>query len=79
MIKINSYSKKFEREYAFEVVPFEIIEELKAKILRRETNLRCPLCGEPLITRIARMRDLEDNVVSQAKAHCIKCVFQIKD
>ena len=71
--------KKYEREYEFEVVPFETIEELKSKILRRETNLRCPLCGEPLITRIAKMHDLEDNVVHQAKAHCCKCVFQIKE
>ena len=71
--------KKYEREYEFEVVPFETIEELKSKILRRETNLRCPLCGEPLITRIAKMHDLEDNVVHQTKAHCCKCVFQIKE
>lgn len=71
--------KKYEREYEFEVVPFEKIEELKSKILRRETNLKCPLCGEPLITRIAKMHDLEDNVIYQAKAHCVKCVFQIKE
>ena len=71
--------KKYEREYEFDVVPFEVIDDLKAKILRRETNLRCPLCGEPLITRIAKMHDLEDNVVHQAKAHCVKCVFQIKE
>ena len=71
--------KKYEREYEFEVVPFEVIEELKSKILRRETNLKCPLCGEPLITRIAKMYDIEDNVVHQAKAQCVKCVFQIKE
>ena len=71
--------KKYEREYQFEVVPFETIEELKSKILKRETNLRCPLCGEPLITRIAKMQDLEDNLIYQPKAHCVKCVFQIKE
>ena len=54
-------------------------DEIKSRILRHETNLKCPLCGEPLITRIARMYDLEDNLVLQAKAHCVKCVFQIKD
>lgn len=71
--------KKFEKEYQFEVVPFEVIEDLKSKILRRETNLRCPLCGEPLVTRIAKMYDLEDNLILQPKAHCVKCVFQIKE
>ena len=71
--------KKYEREYEFDVVPFETIEDLKSRILRRETNLKCPLCGEPLITRIAKMHDLEDNVIHQAKAHCVKCVFQIKE
>ena len=71
--------KEHERSYEFEIVSFEVIEELKNKILKRETNLRCPMCGEPLITRIARMHDLEDNVVLQPKAHCVKCIFQIKE
>ena len=71
--------KKYEREYEFEIVSDEKIDELKIKILKRETNLKCPLCGEPLITRIARMHDLEDNLILQPKAHCVKCVFQIKE
>ena len=71
--------KQYERNYEFEVVPFDTTEELKSRILRRETNLRCPLCGEPLVTRIAKMYDLEDNLILQPKAHCVKCVFQIKD
>jgi transcriptional regulator with XRE-family HTH domain len=71
--------KKYEREYEFQLVGEDKIEDLKSRILRRETNLRCPMCGEPLVTRIARMYDLEDNLVLQPKAHCVKCVFQIKD
>jgi transcriptional regulator with XRE-family HTH domain len=71
--------KKYEREYEFSVVTDETIDELKSKILKRQTNLRCPMCGEPLVTRIAKMYDLEDNLVLQPKAHCVKCVFQIKD
>jgi transcriptional regulator with XRE-family HTH domain len=71
--------KKYEREYEFNIVKDETIDELKSKILKRQTNLRCPMCGEPLITRIAKMYDLEDNLVLQPKAHCVKCVFQIKD
>lgn len=71
--------KKYEREFQFEVVDDERIEDIKMRILRRETNLKCPMCGEPLITRIARMHDLEDNPVLQPKAHCVKCIFQIKN
>lgn len=71
--------KKYEREYEFEMVSDDKIDEIKIKILNRETNLKCPLCGEPLITRVARMFDLEDNPVLQPKAHCVKCVFQIKE
>ena len=71
--------KKYEREYEFEIVPDEKINEIKTKILNRETNLRCPICGEPLITRISKRYDLEDNLILQPKAHCVKCVFQIKE
>ena len=69
--------KSHERDYKFEIVSNDTIDELKTKILNRETNLRCPLCGEPLVTRIARMYDLEDNLVLHPKAHCTKCPFQI--
>ena len=71
--------KKYEREYEFEVVSEDKIDEIKTKILNRETNLKCPICGEPLITRIAKSYDLEDNLMLQPKAHCVKCVFQIKE
>lgn len=71
--------KKYEREYEFEIVPDEVVDSLKQKILNRETNLKCPLCGEPLVTRVAKMYDIEDNLVLQPKAHCVKCIFQIKD
>lgn len=71
--------KKYEREYEFEVVSDDKIDEIKHAILQRKTNLRCPMCGEPLVTRIARMYDLEDNLVLQPKAHCVKCIFQIKN
>lgn len=70
--------KKYEREYEFKMVTDEMLEDLKSRILKRETNLRCPMCGEPLVTRVARMYDLEDNLVLQPKAHCVKCIFQIK-
>ena len=31
-----------------------------------------------ILTRIAKMYDLEDNLILTPKAHCIKCPFQIK-
>ena len=71
--------KEHEREYRFKSVNDEVIENLRTRILNHETNLRCPMCGEPLVTRIAKMYDLEDNLVLQPKAHCVKCVFQIKE
>ena len=71
--------KEHEREFKFDVVREESIDNLKRKILNHETNLKCPICGEPLITRIAKMYDLEDNLVLQPKAHCVKCIFQIKE
>ena len=55
------------------------IDELKNKILDGETDLKCPKCGEPLIIKIVKMYDLEDKPVFHPKAHCSRCVFQIKD
>lgn len=57
----------------------KIIEHLKEKILNGEKDLICPKCGSKLITRIAKMYDLEDNLMLHPKARCSKCVFQIKD
>ncbi len=55
------------------------IDNIKNKILSGEKNLLCPKCNSPLITRIAKMYDLEDNLMLHPKARCSKCVFQIKD
>lgn len=71
--------KEYERSYEFQEISQDIIDNLKTQILNHKTNLKCPMCGEPLITRIAKMYDLEDNLILQPKAHCTKCVFQIKE
>ena len=71
--------KMREKDYRFDIIGDEVIDNLKHRILNHETNLKCPLCGEPLITRIAKMYDLEDNLILQPKAHCVKCIFQIKE
>lgn len=71
--------KDHERSFEFQTISDDVIDNLKTRILKHETNLRCPMCGEPLVTRIAKMYDIEDNLVLQPKAHCVKCVFQIKE
>ena len=72
--EIKDLEKDFENKFADE----EIINKIKKEILDGKTNLICPKCGALLITRIAKMLDLEDNVMYHPKAHCNKCVFQIK-
>ena len=71
--------KKYERSFEFQEISDDVIMNIKNQILNHKTDLRCPMCGEPLITRIAKMYDLDDNLVLEPKAHCVKCVFQIKD
>ena len=74
--------KKHEPKEDFNFAPQGAIELLKEEILEGASNknlvLRCPKCGEILITRIAKMYDLEDNLVLHPKANCPKCPFQIK-
>lgn len=71
--------KKLEKKFENGFVTEEIIDDLKQKILAGEENLICPKCNSKLITRIAKMYDLEDNLMLHPKARCSKCVFQIKD
>ena len=71
--------KEYERSFEFQEISDDVIDNLKQQILNHKTDLRCPMCGEPSITRIAKMYDLDDNLVLQPKAHCVKCVFQIKE
>lgn len=73
--EIKQYEKDFDNKFVDE----EIIEFLKKEILDGETDLVCPKCKSLLITRIAQMYDLEDNLMLHPKARCTKCVFQIKD
>ena len=57
----------------------DIIADIKQQILDGEEDIHCPMCGNLLITRVAKMYDLEDNLMLHPKAHCSKRVFQIKD
>lgn len=69
--------KRLEKDIVNEIVSPEIIESLKQLILNGAGGLKCPKCGALLDTRIARMYDLEDNLILHPKAHCTKCPFQI--
>lgn len=71
--------QKYEKNLSTKIVSDEIIYDIKQQILSGETEIHCPMCGNLLITRIAKMYDLEDNLMLHPKAHCSKCVFQIKD
>ena len=70
--------KTLEKDFENKLTEDSVIQDLKQKILNHEKNLLCPKCGSVLITRIAEMYDLEDNLMFHPKARCSKCVFQIK-
>lgn len=69
--------KALEKDISNDIVSEEIIESLKDLILNGAGGLKCPKCGAALVTRIAKMYDLEDNLILHPKAHCTKCPFQI--
>ena len=69
--------KALEKDISSDITSPEIIESLKELILNGAGGLKCPKCGAPLETRIAKMYDLEDNLILHPKAHCTKCPFQI--
>lgn len=74
--EIKKYEKTFDVSLVSEA---RYIDDIKIKILAGEgEDCTCPVCGEKLITRIAQMYDLEDNLQLHPKAHCIKCPFQIR-
>lgn len=69
--------KHLEKEINTDKISTEYIEELKIRILNGEKEINCPICKNPLSVRIAKMYDLEDNLVLHPKATCTKCPFQI--
>ena len=70
--------KSYEKTVTDISVKPETIDDIKEMILNGETDLYCPICGSKLVVRIAKMYDLEDNLVLHPKAHCSQCIFQIK-
>ena len=70
--------KHYEKVVNEVVVSQDKIQDYKELILQGEEDLYCPICGNKLVVNIAKRYDLEDNLVFDPKAHCSKCVFQIK-
>lgn len=71
--------KVLEKDIDTKLIEDGLIFDLKKKILEGQQDILCPKCGSPLVSRIAKMYDLEDNLMLHPKARCSKCVFQIKD
>lgn len=73
--------KQYEKREDFHFGTTGDIEEIKQQILENEGNKGfhpiCPVCGSKLIVRIARLYDLEDNLMLHPKARCSKCPFHI--
>ena len=71
--------KKYEKDFSSYTISQEIIDSLKELILNGAGGLKCPKCGATLVTRVAKLYDLEDNLMLHAKAHCSKCSFHITE
>ena len=74
--------KRYEKNEDFHFSNNYDIEKIKEEILLNQGNSKaaffCPICGSKLIVRIAKMYDLEDNLVLHHKARCSKCPFQVQ-
>ncbi len=81
-LKINPNDiKQYERIMlvSYDKIDEKYIESVKKAILEGETeNLRCPICGSKLNTKITKLIDLEDKIALHPKAQCSKCSFQVK-
>ncbi len=81
-LKINPADiKKYERIMlvSYDKITDSYLNDIKSAIINGDVeNLRCPICGAKLNTKIIRLLDLENNIVLHPKAQCSKCTFQVK-
>ena len=79
----NKEIKAYEIKTDFNLAKSSSMDSVREMILLHSTDpnfvINCPVCGEKLITRIAKLYDLEDNLVLRPKAKCSKCPFQLID
>ena len=79
----NKEIKQYDVKADFSLSKNSMMDTIREEILLNSQNpnyeIKCPLCGEKLITRIAKLYDLEDNLVLRPKARCSKCPFQLVD
>lgn len=79
----NKEIKLYEIKTDFTLGKKNNMDSIREMILLNSQNpnfvIECPVCGEKLITRIAKLYDLEDNLVLRPKARCSKCPFQLTD
>ena len=79
----NKEIKQYEVKVDYSLAKNSSMDSIREAILLNLQNpnfiINCPLCGEKLITRIAKLYDLEDNLVLRPKARCSKCPFQLTD
>lgn len=79
----NKEIKIYEVKTDFTLTKNSQMDSIREAILLNSQNpnfiIECPNCGEKLITRIAKLYDLEDNLILRPKARCSKCPFQLTD
>ena len=79
----NKEIKIYEVKTDFALSKNSQMDSIREAILLNSQNpnfvIECPVCGEKLITRIAKLYDLEDNLILRPKAKCSKCPFQLTD
>ncbi len=79
----NKEIKLYESKPSFDYSKSVNMDEIRELILMNYTNpdfsLNCPICGSKLSLRVAKLYDLEDNLILRPKAQCTKCPFQLKD
>jgi len=79
----NKEIKLYEIKTDFSLGQKNKMDSIREMILLNSQNpnfvIECPICGEKLITRIAKLYDLEDNLVLHPKARCSKCPFQLTE
>ena len=79
----NKEIKMYEVKTEFTLSKTSQMDSIREAILLNSQNpnftIECPVCGEKLITRIAKLYDLENNLILRPKARCSKCPFQLMD